>query len=121
MSFASVKALVDDDLREVDTVIRTRLASDVGLINQIADYIVGSGGKRLRPLVVVVVARACGSNDRRHAEAAAIIEFIHTATLLHDDVVDGSTLRRGRDTANSMWATKRACWSAITCTRARSR
>lgn len=103
MSFASVKALVDDDLREVDRVIRTRLASDVVLINQIADYIIGSGGKRLRPLVVLVVARACGSTDRRHAEAAAIIEFIHTATLLHDDVVDGSTLRRGRDTANEVW------------------
>jgi octaprenyl-diphosphate synthase len=103
MSFASVKALVDDDLREVDRVIRTRLASDVVLINQIADYIVGSGGKRLRPLVVLIVGRACGNGDRRQAEAAAIIEFIHTATLLHDDVVDGSTLRRGRDTANEVW------------------
>jgi octaprenyl-diphosphate synthase len=103
MSFASVKALVDDDLREVDSVIRTRLASDVVLINQIADYIVSGGGKRLRPLVVVVAARACGSKDLRHAEAAAIIEFIHTATLLHDDVVDGSTLRRGRETANEVW------------------
>jgi octaprenyl-diphosphate synthase len=104
MSFAAVKALVDDDLREVDRVIRTRLASDVVLINQIADYIVGSGGKRLRPLVVLVAARACGgSNAARHAEAAAIIEFIHTATLLHDDVVDGSTLRRGRETANEVW------------------
>ena len=103
MSFASVKALVDDDLREVDRVIRTRLASDVVLINQIADYIVGSGGKRLRPVVVLVVGRACGTSDRRHADAAAIIEFIHTATLLHDDVVDGSTLRRGRDTANEVW------------------
>src|SRR5688572_14333372 len=82
MSFDTVKALVDDDLREVDRVIRTRLASDVLLINQVADYIVGSGGKRLRPLVVVVAARACGSTDRRHSEAAAIIECIHTATLL---------------------------------------
>lgn len=103
MRFESVKALVEDDLRQVDHVIRERLASDVVLVNQIADYIVGSGGKRLRPLVVVVAARACGSRDRRHAEAAAIIEFIHTATLLHDDVVDGSTLRRGRDTANEVW------------------
>jgi len=103
MSFASVKSLVDDDLHEVDRVIRTRLASDVVLINQIADYIIGSGGKRLRPLVVLVVGRACGNTDRRQPEAAAIIEFIHTATLLHDDVVDGSTLRRGRDTANEVW------------------
>ncbi len=103
MSFESVKALVGDDLQEVDRVIRRRLASDVVLINQVAEYIVGAGGKRLRPLVVVVVARACGASDLRHAEAAAIIEFIHTATLLHDDVVDGSKLRRGRDTANEVW------------------
>jgi octaprenyl-diphosphate synthase len=103
MSFESVKALVGDDLRQVDHVIRQRLASDVVLVNQIAEYIVGGGGKRLRPLVVVVAARACGYTGERHAEAAAIIEFIHTATLLHDDVVDGSTLRRGRDTANEVW------------------
>ncbi len=103
MSFESVKSLVAADLLEVDRVIRQRLASDVVLVNQIAEYIIGGGGKRLRPLVVVVAARACGCTDARHAEAAAIIEFIHTATLLHDDVVDGSKLRRGRDTANSVW------------------
>lgn len=103
MSFESVKALVEDDLRQVDAVIRNRLASDVVLVNQIAEYIVGSGGKRLRPLLVVVVARACGYRGALHSEAAAIIEFIHTATLLHDDVVDGSKLRRGRDTANEVW------------------
>ena len=103
MTFESVKALATPDLREVDRVIRERLASDVVLVNQVAEYIVGSGGKRLRPLVVVMAAQACGSRDNRHAEAAAIIEFIHTATLLHDDVVDGSTLRRGRDTANTVW------------------
>jgi octaprenyl-diphosphate synthase len=103
MSFESVKALVEDDLRQVDAVIRNRLASDVVLVNQIAEYIVGSGGKRLRPLLVVVVARACGYRGALHSDAAAIIEFIHTATLLHDDVVDGSTLRRGRDTANEVW------------------
>src|SRR5690606_34779858 len=106
MSFESVKALVGDDLQEVDRVIRQRLASDVVLINQVAEYIIGAGGKRLRPLVVVVVARACGAKDLRHAEAAAIIEFIHTATLLHDDVVDGSKLRRGRDTANEIWGSE---------------
>lgn len=103
MSFESVKSLVAADLLQVDRVIRQRLASDVVLVNQIAEYIIGGGGKRLRPLVVVVAARACGCTDTRHAEAAAIIEFIHTATLLHDDVVDGSKLRRGRDTANSVW------------------
>jgi octaprenyl-diphosphate synthase len=103
MSFESVKALVEDDLRQVDAVIRNRLASDVVLVNQIAEYIIGSGGKRLRPLVVVVAAKACGYQGDRHPEAAAIIEFIHTATLLHDDVVDGSKMRRGRDTANEVW------------------
>jgi octaprenyl-diphosphate synthase len=103
MSFESVKALVEGDLRQVDAVIRNRLASDVVLVNQIAEYIVGSGGKRLRPLVVVIAAKACGYQGTRHPEAAAIIEFIHTATLLHDDVVDGSKLRRGRDTANEVW------------------
>jgi octaprenyl-diphosphate synthase len=102
-SFESIKLLVAEDLREVDHVIRRRLASDVVLVNQVAEYIVGGGGKRLRPLVTVVAARACGCTDQRHTEAAAIIEFIHTATLLHDDVVDGSQLRRGRDTANSVW------------------
>ena len=101
--FEAVKRLVAGDLTEIDSVIRRRLASDVALVNQIAEYIVGSGGKRLRPLVTVVAARACGCNDARHPEAAAIVEFIHTATLLHDDVVDGSKLRRGRDTANSVW------------------
>jgi octaprenyl-diphosphate synthase len=103
MSFESVKQLVADDLQAVDRVIRNRLASDVLLVNQVAEYIVGSGGKRLRPLVVVVAARACGSKDQRHTEAAAIVEFIHTATLLHDDVVDNSSLRRGHDTANAVW------------------
>ncbi len=103
MSFESVKALVDSDLKQVDHVIRKRLSSDVVLVNQVAEYIIAGGGKRLRPLVVVVAAKACGCTDLRHTEAAAIIEFIHTATLLHDDVVDGSTLRRGRDTANQIW------------------
>ncbi|HMN44095.1 MAG TPA: octaprenyl diphosphate synthase [Povalibacter sp.] len=103
MSFESVKQLVAGDLKEVDRVIRDRLASDVVLVNQVAEYIVGSGGKRLRPLVVVVAARACGLTDQKHTQAAAIIEFIHTATLLHDDVVDHSAQRRGQDTANSLW------------------
>ncbi len=103
MSFESVKQLVASDLQELDRVIRNRLASDVVLVNQVAEYIVGSGGKRLRPVVVLVAARACGLTDQRHTEAAAVIEFIHTATLLHDDVVDHSTQRRGQDTANSLW------------------
>jgi octaprenyl-diphosphate synthase len=103
MTFESVKALVAIDQQAVDRVIRNRLASDVVLINQVAEYIVGSGGKRLRPMVVVIAANACGYRGDQHHEAAAIIEFIHTATLLHDDVVDGSKLRRGHETANAVW------------------
>jgi octaprenyl-diphosphate synthase len=102
MPLTAIKTLVAADLTLVDRVIRNRLASDVALVNQVAEYIIAGGGKRLRPLVVVVAARACGYNGR-HTEAAAIIELIHTATLLHDDVVDASDLRRGRDTANSLW------------------
>jgi octaprenyl-diphosphate synthase len=102
MTLTAIKTLVAADLSLVDRVIRDRLASDVALVNQVAEYIIAGGGKRLRPLVVVVAARACGYNGR-HTEAAAIIELIHTATLLHDDVVDASDLRRGRDTANSLW------------------
>ncbi len=91
------------ELRRLDEVIVERLASDVALVNQVSQYIVGAGGKRLRPLSVLLAARACGYDGSRHVEAAAIIEFIHTATLLHDDVVDGSGLRRGRDTANQVF------------------
>ncbi len=92
-----------DDVKAVDTLIIDRLQSSVVLINQIGHYIVSSGGKRLRPLLVLLAARACGYAGVRHLDAAAIVEFIHTATLLHDDVVDGSELRRNRNTANSVW------------------
>jgi octaprenyl-diphosphate synthase len=98
-----IRVLVEDDLRRVDAVIERQLASDVALVNQVAQYIIGSGGKRLRPLSVVLAARACGYRGEQHVEAAAVVEFIHTATLLHDDVVDGSDMRRGRDTANHVW------------------
>ncbi|NNF51272.1 MAG: octaprenyl diphosphate synthase, partial [Gammaproteobacteria bacterium] len=103
MSLASVRALIADDFKAVDQTIRARLASDVVLINQVSEYIIGSGGKRLRPMIVLLAARACGYDGAKHIEAAAIIEFIHTATLLHDDVVDASDLRRGRDTANNIF------------------
>jgi octaprenyl-diphosphate synthase len=83
--------------------ILRRLESDVVLINQIGHHIVNSGGKRLRPLAVLLAASACGYKGRHHIDLAAIVEFIHTATLLHDDVVDGSSLRRSRDTANAVW------------------
>jgi len=100
MQLKDIRTLVADDLAAVDAEIRRQLASDVALVNQVGDYIVGSGGKRLRPLLVVLVARAAGARDPSHVKAAALIEFIHTATLLHDDVVDDSSRRRGRETAN---------------------
>ena len=103
MQLEQIRGPVADDLRRVDQTIVERLASDIVLVNQISQYIIGSGGKRLRPLSVVLAARACGHAGDRHIAAAAVIEFIHTATLLHDDVVDGSDLRRGRDTANSVF------------------
>jgi octaprenyl-diphosphate synthase len=89
------------DMAEVDAVIRRRLDSDVVLIRTIADYIIGAGGKRLRPAVLLLVGRALGRVESTHHALAATIEFIHTATLLHDDVVDGSELRRGRPTSNA--------------------
>ncbi len=95
--------LSDHDMRGVDHLIRDRLSSDVALIKQIAEYIIGSGGKRLRPMLHVLSARAVGFQGEAHLQLAAIIEFIHTATLLHDDVVDESGLRRGRRTANAVW------------------
>jgi len=103
MQLENVRALVAEDLRRVDEVIVERLASDVVLVNQVSQYIVGGGGKRLRPLSVLLAARACGYQGSQHVEAAAIIEFIHTATLPPDDVVDGSDRRRGRDTANHVF------------------
>ncbi|NBC11924.1 MAG: octaprenyl diphosphate synthase [Gammaproteobacteria bacterium] len=103
MDLSAIRAPVSDDLQAVDELILQRLRSDVVLINQIGHYIVGSGGKRLRPLLVLLAARACDYQGERHHDMAAIVEFIHTATLLHDDVVDGSELRRNRDTANAVW------------------
>ena len=103
MQLEEIRALVMDDLQRVDQTIVQRLASDIVLVNRVSQYIIGAGGKRLRPLSVVLAARACGHRGQKHVPAAAIIEFIHTATLLHDDVVDGSDLRRGRNTANHVF------------------
>ena len=100
LSFEDVKALGKADMTAVDALIRQALESDVMLVSQVSEYIVTSGGKRLRPLVLLLAARALGYTGPYHINAAAIIEFIHTATLLHDDVVDHSERRRGRDTAN---------------------
>jgi octaprenyl-diphosphate synthase len=88
---------------EVDAVIRRRLASDVVLVNQISEYIVGAGGKRIRPMLVLLFSNALGFRGHERFELAATVEFIHTATLLHDDVVDESALRRGRQTANALF------------------
>jgi octaprenyl-diphosphate synthase len=99
----SVIDLCADDMSSVNSLIRDSLDSSVVLIRQISEYIIGSGGKRLRPMLVILAAHACGYQGRRHVTLAAIIEFIHTATLLHDDVVDGSDLRRSRETVNAVW------------------
>ena len=103
MTIEKIRGLVKADFEAVDRVVTERLHSPVALVDQVASYIVHSGGKRLRPLLVLLAARACGHDGGRHVEAAAIIEFIHTATLLHDDVVDGSSMRRGRETANEVF------------------
>jgi octaprenyl-diphosphate synthase len=100
---ASVKELVRQDLLAVDAVIRASMKSSVALVDQVAEHIISGGGKRLRPLIVLLAARAGGYRGASHIDAAAFIEFIHTATLLHDDVVDGSSRRRGRATANSVY------------------
>lgn len=103
MDIQAVYKLVDADRQAVDRLIQERLHSDVVLVNQIGHYIVNSGGKRLRPVLVLLSAGAFGYAGRAHLELAAVVEFIHTATLLHDDVVDSSEKRRGRDTANAVW------------------
>jgi len=103
LALPQIQALASADMAAVDALIRDRLASDVVLINQIADHIISAGGKRLRPMLVVLAGRACGAAIPDHHQLAAIIEFIHTSTLLHDDVVDESDLRRGRSTANALW------------------
>src|SRR5680860_33731 len=103
MNLEQVNALVARDMTAVNDTIHRRLQSQVVLINQLSHYIVNSGGKRLRPTLVLLAAGACGYRGQRHIDMATIIEFIHTATLLHDDVVDASRLRRGQETVNAIW------------------
>lgn len=103
VSFESIKQLLAPDMAVVDEVIRARLHSEVALVNQVAEYIINSGGKRLRPALVVLSAKAFGYAGNHHYGLAAVVEFIHTATLLHDDVVDESELRRGRATASALF------------------
>ncbi len=103
MTLSEIRQLIQSDIHATDQLILSRLASDVVLINQIGHYIVNSGGKRLRPLLVLLSARACDYDGQDHLTLAAVIEFIHTSTLLHDDVVDESETRRGNKTANEVW------------------
>jgi octaprenyl-diphosphate synthase len=103
LALPAIQALTRDDMAAVDNLIRRRLASDVALVNQIGEHIVAAGGKRLRPMLLLLAARALGHSGADAHQLAAVVEFIHTATLLHDDVVDESDLRRGRRTANALW------------------
>ncbi|MCT6698458.1 octaprenyl diphosphate synthase [Rheinheimera sp. 4Y26] len=103
MTLDEIKLLSQADMTAVNQHIFSQLSSDVALINQLGIYIVNSGGKRLRPLLAVLAARALGYQGQQHVTLATIIEFIHTATLLHDDVVDESMLRRGKETANAVF------------------
>jgi len=98
-----INTLIADDMGKLNACIQTRLHSEVVLINQIGGHIINSGGKRLRPIIHLLSAKALSYNGSQHVDLSAIIEFIHTATLLHDDVVDNSDLRRGEDTANALW------------------
>lgn len=98
-----IQALARDDMAAVDALIRRRLASDVVLINQVSEYIINAGGKRLRPMLLLLAAGALDHRGPDAHQLAAVVEFIHTSTLLHDDVVDESDLRRGRKTANAVW------------------
>lgn len=103
MSLESLQSYLADDMCSVDQVIRESLHSDVVLIRQVSEYIINSGGKRLRPALVLLSTGCFDYSGRAHHELAAVVEFIHTATLLHDDVVDESELRRGRETANALF------------------
>lgn len=108
MDYSKISQLLADDMQAVNTLILHKLHSEVVLVNQLGKYIINSGGKRIRPMLALLVANACGYQGKKHINIAAIIEFIHTATLLHDDVVDESALRRGKDTAHQVWGNQAA-------------
>ncbi len=103
MTIEDIYALIASDMEDVNRCIQHRLQSEVVLVNQVGTYIINSGGKRLRPIIHLLAARALAYDGRQHIELATVIEFIHTATLLHDDVVDSSDLRRGKETANHLF------------------
>lgn len=106
MAIHRLRALVNDDFEAVNALIINKIQSNVPLIDDLATHIIQSGGKRLRPLLVLLVSRACNYQGNHHISLAAMVEFFHTATLLHDDVIDESTLRRGQETANEIWGSK---------------
>jgi octaprenyl-diphosphate synthase len=108
MDYPKISQLLADDMQAVNTLILQKLHSEVVLVNQLGKYIISSGGKRIRPMLALLVAKACNYQGDKHINIAAIIEFIHTATLLHDDVVDESSLRRGQDTAHQIWGNQAA-------------
>ncbi len=103
MKLSEIKTLIAEQINATDALILNKLSSDVVLINQVGNYIINSGGKRLRPLLVLLCAKACNYQGKHSLTMAAVIEFIHTSTLLHDDVVDESSTRRGNKTANEVW------------------
>lgn len=103
MEITNIQKLAEQDMAEVNQLIQTQVQSDVALINQLGIYIINAGGKRMRPMLSVLAARALNYQGNDHISIAAIVEFIHTATLLHDDVVDESKMRRGRETANALF------------------
>ncbi|SHE21320.1 octaprenyl diphosphate synthase [methanotrophic endosymbiont of Bathymodiolus puteoserpentis (Logatchev)] len=103
IDFASIQSLTESEAQAIDQLILDELSSDVVLINQLGHYIINSGGKRLRPMLLILTAKALNYSENKHLLLAAVIEFIHTATLLHDDVVDESDLRRGKESANAVW------------------
>lgn len=106
MTIQRLKTLVGNDVDAVNALIVERIQAESGLIDDLTNHIIQSGGKRLRPLMVLLASHACGYQGRHHITLATMIEFFHTATLLHDDVIDESTLRRGRETAHEIWGSK---------------
>ena len=102
-NFTEIQTLMKSDLEMMDSILTSRLDSNVDLINQMSQYIINSGGKRIRPLLLLLCARATNYNGSDHYSMAVVIELIHTATLLHDDVVDASSTRRGQETSNEIW------------------
>ncbi len=106
MNIDHLRALVNDDFEAVNDLIIEKIKSPVRILDDVANYVIQGGGKRLRPLLVLLASRACQYEGKDHIKLAVMIEFFHTATLLHDDVIDDSTLRRGRETANLIWGNK---------------